>query len=248
MRIRTITVDFWGTLLFDGPGSDNRYKRRRMTDFEAILKADGVPATAAALDRAYDVSGEFLAGIWASYRDVPVAEHVKAIVNAVVPGRFDGLSAATRAALIDAYARPALLVPPTVDTGALAALEALCARDYTLAVISNTMRTPGATLRKLLERYRLLGCFKHATFSDEVGVRKPDPKIFHLTLQAVGGDVESSVHVGDDTVLDVGGARAAGMRAIQVADAPRRSPAGFAPAAVIKSMAGLPDAIAALDR
>ena len=246
MKIRTITIDFWGTLLFDGPGSDNRYKRRRMADFEAILKAEGVPATASALDRAYDASGNFLAGVWATYRDVPVDAHVKAIVDAVDPGLYDDLRASARAALIDAYARPALLVPPTVDDGALAALETLCARGYTLAVVSNTMRTPGATLRKLLERFGIAGCFKHATFSDEVGIRKPDPKIFHLTLQAVGGDVESSLHVGDDAVLDVGGARAAGMRAIQVTDAPLRALGVLAPVAVIRSMATLPEAIASL--
>jgi putative hydrolase of the HAD superfamily len=248
VKIRTITVDFWGTLLFDGPGSDNRYKRRRMADFEKILTAEGMAVTAAALDRAYEQSGHFLAGIWATYRDVPVDAHVKAIVDALEPGRHETLAASTRAALVDAYASPALLVPPTVDAGALAALEALGARGYTLALISNTMRTPGATLRKLLERYRLLDRFKHTTFSDEVGIRKPDAKIFHLTLQAVGGDVETSVHVGDDSILDVGGARAAGMCAIQVTEAPRRARGPLAPVAVIPSMSGLPDAIAALDR
>jgi putative hydrolase of the HAD superfamily len=248
VTVRTITVDFWGTLLFDGPGSDNRYKRRRMADFETILKAEGATVTAASLDRAYDASGDFLAGVWASYKDVPVDAHVRAILDAVEPKLFAGLPPATLAALVDAYARPALLVPPTVDGGARAALEALCARGYTLAVVSNTMRTPGSTLRQLLDRFGLLGCFKHTTFSDEVGVRKPDARIFHHTLQAVGGDVASSVHVGDDPVLDVGGARAAGMRAIQVTDAPRRALGVLAPVAVIRSMAALPGAIAALDR
>src|SRR5439155_26685625 len=92
----------------------------------------------------------------------------------------------------------------------------------TLAVVSNIMRTPGVTLRKLLERYGLLGYFRHTTFSDEVGVRKPDPEIFALTLRAVGAGAESAVHVGDDEVLDVQGASAAGMRDIHVtSNAPR---------------------------
>ena len=37
LKIRAITVDFWGTLLLDPPSSDNRYKRRRMADFESLL-------------------------------------------------------------------------------------------------------------------------------------------------------------------------------------------------------------------
>jgi putative hydrolase of the HAD superfamily len=247
VKVRTITIDFWGTLLFDGPSSDNRYKRRRMADFEKLLAAEGVPATAAALDRAYEASGIFLSRIWSTHRDVAAELHVKAIVDAVEPDAYEQLGTATRAALLDAYARPALMVPPTVDDGAFAALDALCTRGYTLAVVSNTMRTPGATLRKLLERYRLLGCFKHVTFSDEVGVRKPDPEIFRLTLQAIGGESDTSVHVGDDTVLDVEGARAAGMRVIQVTNASLKALGVQAPDAVIKSLAGLPDAIAMLD-
>lgn len=248
MKIHTITIDFWGTLLFDGPQSDNRYKRRRMADFETILKAEGIPVAEATLDRAYETSASTLGRFWSAHRDVPVDLHVKAILDAVDPDVWDQLGDATRAALVDAYARPALLVPPAVDSGALAALEALCTQGYTLAVVSNTMRTPGATLRRLLERYRLLGCFKHTTFSDEVGIRKPDPEIFRLTLRAVGGEVERAVHVGDDQILDVEGARAAGMRVILVTNASLRALGVQAPDAVIKSLAGLPEAIASLDR
>jgi putative hydrolase of the HAD superfamily len=248
VKVRTITIDFWGTLLLDGPASDNRYKRQRMADFERILVGEGVSVRASALDRAYEASGDFLARVWSTRRDVDVDQHVKAIVDAVDARLYAQLSAATRAALLDAYARPALLVPPAVDDGALAALEALCARGYTLAVVSNTMRTPGVMLRKLLERYRLLGCFKHTTFSDEVGVRKPDPEIFRLTLRAVAGDPATSVHVGDDAVLDVEGARAAGMRTVQVTSTSLKALGGQAPDAVIKTLAALPEAIASLDR
>jgi putative hydrolase of the HAD superfamily len=248
VTIRTVTIDFWGTLLFDGPASDERYRRRRMADFQKILAIAGVGVTAAELDRAYDASGSYLARVWSAHRDVPAEAHVTAVLDAVDPALGATLSPEVRDALLDAYARPALLVPPAVDDGALAALEGLCARGYALAVVSNTMRTPGATLRKLLERYRLLGCFKHTTFSDEVGIRKPDPEIFHLTLRAIGAEPDHAVHVGDDPILDVHGARAAGMRVIQVTSAPLEALGVRGPDAVIPAMAGLPDAIAALDR
>ena len=247
MRIRTITIDFWGTLLLDGPSSDNRYKKRRMADFGTILTAAGVPVAAAALDRAYEESGWYLGRIWATHRDVPVADHVRAILAAVDPALPSRVTGEILAALIDAYSRPALVVPPAVDEGARPALEILIQRGYTLALVSNTMRTPGATLRTLLERFRLLGCFKHTTFSDEVGVRKPDPEIFTLTLRAVGGEAEAAVHVGDDAVLDVQGARAAGMRAIQVTSAPRRAPAAQRPDEAIPRLAALPEAIARIE-
>jgi putative hydrolase of the HAD superfamily len=247
LKVTTVTLDFWGTLLHDPPSSDNRYKKRRVADFQTILSAGGVRARASALDRAYDESGAFLSRIWSRNRDVPVTEHVRAILAAVDPGLPQRVTEETMAMLVEAYARPALLVPPAVDESARAALAALAARGYTLALVSNIMRTPGVTLRRLLDRYGLLGYLRHTTFSDEVGVRKPDPEIFALTLRAVGAEPEGAVHVGDDEVLDVQGAHAAGMRVIQVtSDAPLpRGPWG--PDGVIPRLAGLPDAIARLE-
>jgi len=122
MKIKTITIDLWGTLLFDGPASDNRYKKRRLADFEPLLAAAGMPVSAAALDRAYDESGSYLSRIWATHRDVPVDDHVRAILAAVDPGLPRRVPPALMTALIDAYTRPILMVPPAVDDGALAVL------------------------------------------------------------------------------------------------------------------------------
>jgi HAD superfamily hydrolase (TIGR01509 family) len=246
VSVRAITVDFWGTLLLDPPSSDNRYKARRLRDFENILAGAGTPVSAAALDRAYEASAVHLSRIWAKHRDVPVTDHIRAIVAGVNGALAARLPADVVAALVDAYARPALLVPPAVDEGALKALSALREEGYTLAVVSNTMRTPGATLRKVLERYGLLRCFAHTVFSDEVGVRKPDPAIFLGALRAVGGDPATAIHVGDDGMLDVGGARAAGMRVIQVTNASLKALGSRRPDAVIPSLSALPDAVARL--
>jgi HAD superfamily hydrolase (TIGR01509 family) len=244
MKVETITVDLWGTLFFDGPASDNRYKKRRMADFQTLLAASGLSASTSKLDRAYEASGAYLARVWATQRDVPVADHVRAILTAVDPGLSRRVSPALLAALVDAYARPILLLPPAVDDDALAALETLRGAGYKLALVSNIMRTPGATLRELLARLRLLDYFGHTTFSDEVGIRKPAPEIFAATLRAIGGDAATAVHVGDDPVLDVQGAQAAGMRVVQVTSSRRNS---VRPDLVISRLADLPAAIAELE-
>jgi putative hydrolase of the HAD superfamily len=246
VTVRAITIDFWGTLLFDRPSSDNRYKARRLRDFENILAGSGVRVSGGALDRAYEASAVYLSRIWGQHRDVAVAEHIRAIVGGIDPGLPARLPSDVFSALVDAYARPALLVPPAVDDGALKAVSALKEEGYVLAVVSNTMRTPGATLRKLLEQFGLLRYFAHLVFSDEVGVRKPDPAIFLGALRAVGGDPATAIHVGDDSMLDVGGARAAGMRVIQVTNVPLKALGARQPDAVIPSLAALPDAVARL--
>jgi HAD superfamily hydrolase (TIGR01509 family) len=244
MKVEAITVDLWGTLFFDGPASDNRYKKRRMAEFQTLLAASGLSASTSKLDRAYEASGAYLARVWATQRDVPVADHVRAILTAVDPGLPRRVSPALLAALVDAYARPILLLPPAVDDDALAALETLRGAGYKLALVSNIMRTPGATLRELLARLRLLDYFGHTTFSDEVGIRKPAPEIFAATLRAIGGDAATAVHVGDDPVLDVQGAQAAGMRVVQVTSSRQNS---VRPDLVISRLADLPAAIAELE-
>ena len=245
MKVETITVDLWGTLLFDGPASDNRYKKRRMADFQMLLKSAGLSYPASALDRGYEQSGAYLGRIWSTHRDVPAVDHVRAILASVDPGLPRRVPPALLTTLVDAYAQPILLLPPAVDDGALATLEALKGAGYKLALVSNIMRTPGATLRELLERFRLLSYFEQTTFSDEVGIRKPAPEIFALTLRAIGGDAATAVHVGDDPVLDVLGAQRAGMRVIQVRSSKRWN--SVHPDLTIAKLAELPAAIERLD-
>jgi HAD superfamily hydrolase (TIGR01509 family) len=233
--------------VLDPPSSDDRYRRRRVTDFEKILASLGVKVTTAALERAYEASGAFLGRLWSRNADVPAIEHVHAILGALEDGVAARVSPAALSALLDAYVAPALIVPPAVDVGARPALEHLRARGVQLAVLSNTMRTPGAILRKILDHFGLLGCFAHTTFSDEVGVRKPASEIFALTLRALRTEPADAVHVGDDPVLDVMGARDAGLRVVQVTSASLKALGARRPDAVVPSLATLPDALALLD-
>ena len=219
-----------------------------MADFETILAGLGVKVSAATLDRAYDDSAGYLGRLWAKNRDVSVVEHVRAILNVIDSNLPARVPPDVMTALVEAYSRPILMVPPAVDDGARSALERLRGQGIALAVLSNTMRTPGATLRTLLERFGLMASFAHATFSDEVGVRKPDPEIFALTLRALGVEPGAAVHVGDDAILDVLGGRNAGLRTIQVTSAALKAPGPQRPDAAIPSLAGLPDAIARLDK
>lgn len=243
--IQAVTLDCWGTLFLDSPASDDRYKPQRLAGIQRILKASGVAVSRHDLDEAYRESGHRLAQIWQTCRDVPVREHVIAFLEGLDTTLPRGLGSDVLAALIDAYVSPALQVPPAVDDGAGAALEELTARGVALGVVSNTMRTPGEVLRQILDAAGLLGLVKVHTFSDECGIRKPDPEIFLLTLRQVGVAPEEAVHVGDDPILDVEGARAAGMRVIQVT-ANGRATAPVKPDAVIRGLSELPGALGRL--
>jgi len=248
VKVRTVTVDFWGTLIMDSPGADERYEGRRLIGLSSILREKGWEFSTAQLASAYERSGEFIRRVWSTGRDVPVVEPVKEILRALDDALPARASPELLAALVDAYTRPILLVPPTVDRGARAALRHLRESGLSLAIVSNTMRTPGTTLRMLLARFELLDCFHHIIFSDEIGVRKPRPEIFAAALRAVGGEPATTVHVGDDPVLDIQGARAAGLKTIQVVGhASDAAPAAERPDGTITQFADLPAAVALLE-
>ena len=248
MKVRTVSLDFWGTLMLDSPASDERCRPARLSAMRQVLAEQTIDVSLAQLGRAYEQSALYLRDVWSEHRDVGVADHVRAMLRAIDPSLVERVAGEALTAVANAYARPLLLVLPAVDPGARTALTRLRDRGATLVVVSNTLRTPGATLRQVLARLQLLDCFHHTVFSDEVGVRKPNPAIFQSALDAVGAEPATTVHVGDDPVLDVRGARAAGLKTIQVvADGARAPSPADTPDRTINRLDELPAAIAALE-
>ena len=117
------------------------------------------------------------------------------------------------------YIEPVLQLPPELEPRAAEAVRELASRGVALGIVSNTGRTPGVILRRVLERHDLLRHFTAISYSDEVGYRKPDPEIFRRTLSLAGAAPEEAAHVGDNPLDDVTGAQGVGMRGVHyVAD------------------------------
>jgi putative hydrolase of the HAD superfamily len=97
-----------------------------------------------------------------------------------------------------------------VPAGVPALLGALRAAGLRLVVVSNANGTLRAAFRRLgLDQY-----FVEILDSYEVGIEKPDPRLFELALARSGGSAASTIHVGDIYQVDVVGARAAGIRGV----------------------------------
>ncbi|MEC7115805.1 MAG: HAD-IA family hydrolase, partial [Actinomycetota bacterium] len=85
-----------------------------------------------------------------------------------------------------------------------------------LAVICDVGTIPSSRLRSWLEDLNVYEFFDYFGFSDEIGVYKPDSKIFNETLTGLGiSDPSQSVHVGDLKRTDVAGARANNMTSVR---------------------------------
>jgi putative hydrolase of the HAD superfamily len=73
-----------------------------------------------------------------------------------------------------------------------------------------------STLRDYLEGHGILQLFDHWSFSDEVGVYKPNAAIFDHALAGLGGiDPTRAAHIGDLRRTDIAGAKGMGMLALR---------------------------------
>jgi len=84
-------------------------------------------------------------------------------------------------------------------------------------IVTNADRTQ----RDRLQTLRLPSSPAAFLISEEVGLSKPDPRIFDLALEELGvADRRRSVMIGDDPSVDIEGARAAGLCTVLIAGGP----------------------------
>jgi putative hydrolase of the HAD superfamily len=98
-------------------------------------------------------------------------------------------------------------------------LQRLRAAGLRLGVVSNS----DGRVEQALEAAGLRNYFDVVIDSALVGLEKPDPRIFHAALDALGVAPGEALYVGDLYEVDVIGARAAGMEAVLLGD-PERVP------------------------
>ena len=92
----------------------------------------------------------------------------------------------------------------------LPCLEAVRKAGFKTAVVSNW----GFRLPQLMARMGLAHFFVTVLASAEVQSEKPDSGIFRMALASTGTLPEKTLHIGDDPINDVEGARAAGLRSL----------------------------------
>jgi len=81
-----------------------------------------------------------------------------------------------------------------------------------------------------IDKIGLAHFFERTVNARLVGALKPDPAIFHKVIEGTDLQAHEVVYVGDDPLLDVEGARGAGMHAIWIDRQGEEWPAQIAPA------------------
>ncbi|MDX1651650.1 MAG: YjjG family noncanonical pyrimidine nucleotidase [Brumimicrobium sp.] len=98
------------------------------------------------------------------------------------------------------------LFPGTKET-----LEQLKKDNFRLHIITNGFKE---TQFIKLEKSGIIQYFEDILCSEEIGVNKPDPKVFNAALRRTGAKNVHSMMIGDDFNADIIGAENCGIRAV----------------------------------
>lgn len=214
--VQAISLDIWGTLLRSDPAFKPARNELLRAALAPAVDAARFDATMRSADRAADEV------CMTTGRDLDFADRVHLTLERLDRPRPD---TATLTDLAAAQADLALAHPPLpLHPDLPPALDAIAAR-LPVVLTSNTGMLPGRLMRQLLQAAGFGGI--DGVFSNEVGSAKPDRAIFDAALGLLRNrsSVETLgmppacanvIHIGDNPVADVQGARAAGMQAALV--------------------------------
>ena len=243
--LKAVTFDLWDTMIRDGSDEAKRAAQglrpkpaeRQHLVWQALN--DLAPIAPEAVTTAYDEADAAFQEAW--QRDA-VTWTVGERLRRVLDGLERELPAETLAEVIKAHEEMVLAVPPDSVAGIADALAGL-ALGYRLAVVSDTIVSPAACLRRLLDLHGLKDFFTGFAFSDEVGHAKPHRAIFEAAAEQLGVEPEEMLHIGSREDKDIAGAKALGMTAILFVGARDHGREGTAADAVCEHAADLPEVI-----
>jgi len=201
-------------ILFDAGGTLIDVRPPKGEIFASVLSAHGfntkpekIASSMAKADRRLDaefaeIDGKDEARFWRDYDDLVLADlgikaHIEEVSNDLSKS-FEEIMQKVESWTEYPDVRPAL--------------ERLRRRDFKLGVVSNATDL----LNKVLHNLDLLRYFDFVIISDEVGVRKPSPRIFMMAAEQAGASPSRSIYLGDKPTVDIHGATMAGMNAILV--------------------------------
>ena len=207
--IEAVCFDCWGTLLIEI--DRDRVHARRVEVLRACAHDHGARvdehAARTALDRAWHRHWE----LWDCGSPSGAIDIARDALEAL---EVDAAGADTE--LVERLSKTVRGDEVRALPGAQRTLESLRGAGLRLALVCDTGFTTGEGVRRLLDAQGLLVFLEVQAFSDETGVSKPHPRIFHHALSGIESEPTRAMHVGDLRRTDVAGARALGMKTIRI--------------------------------
>ena len=204
-----ISIDFWNTIVIAASNGSKRHQARIGALFSVIPGLENT-ITEPQIKAAHQYASQKFDEIWLGDHRTPTSAE---LVDFVLLHLGLDPSPEERQRITKKYQDSLFAGPPELTPGVGDALEELASR-HKLAIISDTMFSPGTVLREYLKSQKLSGFFSAFAFSDEVGVSKPHSDMYKKVLSETGCAPERSWHIGDIHQTDIKGAQVMGMGAV----------------------------------
>lgn len=176
-------------------------------------------------------SFDFTASLLAGFKQLGIeARHHNVILETLSYKLLNENIANSTVALLSTLSDLGLPTPPNLETvikernqayfdacelmtGAKDLLDDLKHKNIPLALITNG---PADMQLGVLKQLKLEPYFRVVLASGEVGIRKPDQRIFDLALEKLKSKASETLMVGDNPEADIQGALDAGLQALQI--------------------------------
>lgn len=236
--MKAITYDLWNTIF-----QNHFYNQHRFDFFIDFLNNKGLSLSEEKIRFGFK-NNFYLAGINIediNYRHITTKERVKNLLNYL---ELD-LTSTEVNVLIEGFESIMLEDPPPLKKNVRNTLKKT-SETHKIGLISNTGITPGKIIECVFKEYEILQYFDILTYSDEVGVYKPHPKIFEVALKGLKTKPEETIHVGDIIETDIKGAKAFGMKAVWIGDLRNKKSETISPDFTIKDLYEIVDILQGL--
>ncbi len=206
--IEGVTFDLWNTLLVSEPGGIEV----RQSAWQKVIDERGLSISSDLLLSVLEMLPVRFDIEWRAGRQYTAKEALEDAFNVF----GDQITPEDREVFSETFDQASFALKVDVIEGAGEVLEYLTKKGIKTAIVSDTSLSAGRHLRFFLTKFGITPYVTYFAFSDEVGVYKPDAKIFMKALGGMG-DVNPSnaAHVGDLKRTDVLGARSIGMTSIR---------------------------------
>ncbi len=207
--IQAILFDLDGTLRFNRPPGKDVFARR--------VAEIGIPLTAEDRQRAARWEHFYWAQSSEMLADIKAYEDEEAFWRNYSRRQLIALGCSTEQAQelapeLEAYMRDQYQPVDWIPAYTPALLDELKQAGYTLAVVSNRMKS----FQEYLDDRGLGPYFEFTLAAGEVNSWKPEVEIFQHALSRLGVSAQASLYIGDNYFADVVGARTAGIRPVLI--------------------------------
>jgi putative hydrolase of the HAD superfamily len=197
INVKAILLDFGGTLAYSHPSTWNKYERALLLTLKNHGHSISLAQLRVALDKLYigNTQGEFkdYTQYWTTFvrqQNMPPKTNM-----------VKDLKAARKQAISKLYRLYNRAIPTLIELH----------EKYRLALVSNcSMGT-----KEEINNLGLAKFFAHMSLSYEVGVRKPDKRIYLDTLKALALEGHECIFIADE-ISDLEGAKALKMKTLLV--------------------------------